>query len=368
MSRNIFFTGLVAWLIFFSTTFAFTPSVSLLEKLDWFVERIETIIDIQWESLRGTFVTQIQWYKTMYQNNEWVTYALDYILGSIVGESIPSLWINYMTDSYEIDDEVYGTKTVVTVDGETRYITTNALPNHDTGQFPSNANPNTISAQDNSYELPIEWVYTDWQWWAREPWVAINWIKFEPETAERVECDTWETYRIEAKQNTFDVIGLDDQNAHVQPTGTYHYHGISEDLVEYADHGHGEDLVHVWFAKDGFSMYYSKSWAYEPSYTLSSELRSWTSCEYRGLDVEIDWSVPDGTYVSDWIFDESLWDLDECNGVIIDGEYSYLLTDDFPYIPRCLQGEVASQWWPWWGQWGPWGGWPRWAGWPPPPR
>ena len=55
---------------------------------------------------------------------------------------------------------------------------------------------------------------------------------------------------------------LDFNNAHVQPTGEYHYHGISELLVDaYAS---DDDLVLVGFAADGHLMYYSKSGAYAP--------------------------------------------------------------------------------------------------------
>ena len=35
-------------------------------------------------------------------------------------------------------------------------------------------------------------------------------------------------------------------------------------------------------------------------------------------------------------------DLDECNGIEIDGEYAYFLTDTFPYVPRCLMGEATT--------------------------
>ena len=259
--------------------------------------------------------------------------------------------------SYEISDNNFGTQVKVAVAWDIRSITSNALPNHETGVFPNEENPNTISAQESAYELPTtgEFVWTESR--ARDPWVAVNGIKIEPETAERVECESGEVYRIEAKQSTFPVIGLDDQNAHVQPTGTYHYHWISEALVAYADTG--EDLVHVWFAKDGFNIYYSKSWAYKTSFGLSDEIRTGTTCAYRGTAVDIDGTSPDGTYVSDWVFDESLGDLDSCNWTTIDGEYAYLMTDSFPYTPRCLNGEVA------WG-WGPGGGWWGWQGWPPP--
>lgn len=257
-------------------------------------------------------------------------------------------------DSYSIDDQEHGTKTTVTVSDSTRSIKTNALPNHETWVFPNEENPNTISAQDNSYELPTEWEFKDTQGRSREPWIAVNGIKFEPETNERVECESWETYRIEAKQETFKVIGLDEQHAHVQPTGTYHYHGVSQELVDFADTA-WNDLVHVGFAKDWFHMYYSKSGVYAPSYKLSNETREWTSCAYRWTDIDIAWTTPDGTYVSDWVFDEEMWDLDECNWIEVDGEYAYIVTDDYPYIGRCLNGDADEQRWPGW-----------WAWWPPP--
>ena len=58
--------------------------------------------------------------------------------------------------SYTLDDAHYGNKTIVTVTGDTRKIVTNALPNHKTGNFPSEANPNTISSQNRTYSIPTE--------------------------------------------------------------------------------------------------------------------------------------------------------------------------------------------------------------------
>jgi hypothetical protein len=56
--------------------------------------------------------------------------------------------------SYSLMDEEFGTMTKVTVDGSTRTIETNTLPDHETGEFPNEGNPNTISAQDASYQFP----------------------------------------------------------------------------------------------------------------------------------------------------------------------------------------------------------------------
>lgn len=251
--------------------------------------------------------------------------------------------VNYF-ESYTLDDEQYGTKTVVTVNGSMRKIETNALPNHKTGTFPNEGNPNTIKPQNRSYTLPVNPTYIGKAEWVREPGVALNGIKFEPETAEVVLCDSGERYRVEAKQDLIDM-GLDFNNAHVQPTGAYHYHGTPTSMIEKFDTG--EDLVHVGFAKDGFAMYYSKSGVYSPSYKLYDENREGEDCSYNRpghhLDVPIDTSHPDGTFVSDWEYVEGLGDLDACNGTEINGTYAYLITDKYPYVPRCLMGEFEEE-------------------------
>ena len=51
---------------------------------------------------------------------------------------------NYL-DSYELKNEEYGTVVSVVVDGAARVIDTNSLPDHATGAFPNDGNPNTIS-------------------------------------------------------------------------------------------------------------------------------------------------------------------------------------------------------------------------------
>lgn len=241
---------------------------------------------------------------------------------------------------YELQDEEHGTKTTVTLKGNTRKIVTNALPNHKTGQFPGPGNPNTISEQNKQYAFPLNPKYKGEPTWVREPGVALNGVKFEPGTAEVVECDTGENYRVEAFQNLIN-LGLDFNNAHVQPTGAYHYHGTPTSLVEQFDSG--KDLVHVGFAHDGFPMYYSKSGKYKSSYKLIDGTREGEDCTYdmrrntRHVDVG---GHHDGTYTSDFEFVEGSGDLDECNGIEIDGKYIYLVTIEFPYVSRCLMGEV----------------------------
>tara|TARA_R110002049_G_scaffold68949_6_gene178652 strand:+ start:5388 stop:6326 length:939 start_codon:yes stop_codon:yes gene_type:complete len=251
--------------------------------------------------------------------------------------------INYF-DSYVLDDAEYGTRTQVTVKGDTRIIKTNSMPNHQNGNFPNEGNPNTIAPQNRTYTLPLTPKYIGKAEWVREPGVALNGVKFEPETAEVVLCESGERYRVEAKQDLI-AMGLDFNNAHVQPTGAYHYHGTPTSMIEKFDTG--EDLVHIGFAKDGFAIYYSKSGAYTPSYRLYDENREGEECSYNRpghhLDVPIEESEPDGTFVSDWEYVEGLGTLDSCNGTEINGTYAYLVTDAYPYVPRCLMGEFEEE-------------------------
>lgn len=237
-----------------------------------------------------------------------------------------------------------GTIVTVTVKDGKRQIVSNAIPNHTTGQFPNPGNPNTMSTQSKEWEIPTTPTMAASPRWAREPGVAVNGIKLEPETAERFVCETGEVYRIEAMEGFID-FGLDDNHAHVQPTGEYHYHGVPTELIKMLDKG--EDLIHVAFAADGFPMYYSKSGKYKPSFVLSDESRKGDVCAYERPNIskkaEIKGSSPDGVFVSDWIYDENAGDLDECNGITIDGQYMYLLTDDYPYITRCLKGEFSQK-------------------------
>ncbi len=210
----------------------------------------------------------------------------------------------------------------ITTDGNYRYIMSNGIPNHETGSFPNSGNPNTISEQDYDYRVTLNPVYTGSATGTQVPGIALNGVFFEPSTAER--NGNWS---YEAFQNELN-LGLDEANAHVQPTGAYHYHGIPTALVNILEGD--SDLVQVGWAADGFPMYVSLSNAYKSSYQLKSGTRSDIGGSY------------DGTYTQDFEYVEGLGDLDDCNGVEIGGSYVYLLTEEFPYISRCNHGTPDS--------------------------
>ena len=244
--------------------------------------------------------------------------------------------------SYTLDDSMYGTETHVTLSGDTRTIITNALPNHDHGEFPNSGNPNAISAQDNSYTFPATPTHTGAPTDAIVVGVGINGVPFAPGTAERVNCASGEQYKIVGLQDMVD-LGIDTNNAHVQPTGLYHYHGAPTGLIDFADQN--ADLVHIGFARDGYLIYYSKSGAYTPSYRLSITPRSGSNCTMTGPNtptVDIDETAPDGTYEEDWTLDHSVGNLDECNGATIAGQYVYMVTTEYPFVGRCLFGQFEE--------------------------
>lgn len=245
---------------------------------------------------------------------------------------------------YAIVSSEYGTETRVEIQGENRLMQTNALPNHPTGKFPTKGNPNRISEQNRSYNFPKNPKLSGESKWVREPGVALNGVKFEPGTAERFVCETGEVYRIEAFQDLVN-LGLDFSNAHVQPTGAYHYHGVPVELIRILNKG--EDLILVGFALDGFPIYYSVSGKYKPSYQLSESLRTGDACSYnnpkQGMDKELDGTRPDGTFVSDWEYVDGLGELDECNGTEINGKYVYFVTEEYPFMSRCLKGVFKEE-------------------------
>lgn len=218
-------------------------------------------------------------------------------------------------------------------DGTKRYINANGIPDHTPGQFPNPGNPNTISAQDYTFEVPLNPTLAASVTTRGGPFgVALNGVPFDPGTAEywnngqrSHERSEW---RYEALSGHLD-LGLDHSNAHVQPTGAYHYHGIPTGLVDLLSAGNFTGLVG--YAADGFPVYAVS--------TVQSSYRVKAGQRPSGPG-----GAYDGTFVADYEYVEGLGDLDECNGRVgttpdyPNGTYHYYLTSTFPFIPRCWKG------------------------------
>lgn len=239
-------------------------------------------------------------------------------------------------------------------DGDKRIIESNDLPNHTTGKFPNSGNPNTISAQQLHFEVPLHPTVNknitplvDFN--SRPPnnyqfGVALNGVKFDPGAAEfwvdtktgRIDR-TWQLEAIRAG------LGMDQNNAHVQPTGAYHYHGVPTALV--ADEDGSKHSKLLGYAADGFPIYYKFVHEYpmDANSKIVAAHSGYQLKQGRRAANEPDGSY-DGTYVQDYVYIDNPGKLDACNGrygvtpEYPEGTYYYVLTDEFPYVPRCFAG------------------------------
>lgn len=137
-------------------------------------------------------------------------------------------------------------------------------------------------------------------------------------------------------------FGVDMHNAHVQPTGLYHYHASPMALFD--TDGNVESPV-IGFASDGFPIYgnYFNDNGSVRSATSSYALKSGSREDvvYNGKTYSPGGDY-DGTYTSDWEYVAGSGDLDECNGMTVDGVYGYYLTDTYPWVLHCYKGTPDS--------------------------
>ncbi|MEM8841963.1 MAG: YHYH protein [Pseudomonadota bacterium] len=131
-----------------------------------------------------------------------------------------------------------------------------------------------------------------------------------------------------------DHFGVDLHNAHAQPDGRYHYHANPNAL--FLDHDLSEPSPVIGFAADGFPIYGTlfrdatgTVRPAKPGFTLKTTPRPGPPNGPGGL--------PDGTYLADYEF-TGAGDLDECNGMRVDGQYGYYVTTGYPWVLNCLRG------------------------------
>ena len=239
-----------------------------------------------------------------------------------------------------------------------RKVYTNNIPAHEYGPFGGN---NTIAGQDFEYSVCL---YPELTTTATEiiedplsqqcgggtifgvSDQGINYSPFarlyftNPNTAE--ENLDW---HIEADYE----LNMDLNGGHVNNVSRYHYHNIPTDYfnndlnIDGASHS-----PLLGYAADGFPIYYKYLYS-DPNDTNSSisafssgfQLKAGTR---PGDGITAPNGTYDGNYVEDYEYINANSDLDECGGrfgitpEFPDGTYYYVLTDNWPYIPRCLKG------------------------------
>jgi len=250
--------------------------------------------------------------------------------------------------------------------GTNRVIMANSIPNHKVGLFGNVAgslNPNAIKAQNKTYTItnqPVKAAQffsltnaTTLSLWSFG--VLLNGVELDPIAAEpwphqglMAANVNWE-WNLEA---TNVKIGLDCNNAHVQPTGKYHYHGSPTLYLQNANIPTNK-MTLVGYAADGFPVYYK--YAYTNATDANSAVVAMTSSfrlksgKRPGDGVTAPCGSYDGVYSNDYEFISGLGTLDQANGregvtpEYPSGTYYYLITDDFPNIPRYLRGNPAPE-------------------------
>lgn len=131
-------------------------------------------------------------------------------------------------------------------------------------------------------------------------------------------------------------LGADSHHAHTQPNGSYHYHGNPNAMFDDEPLANGSPVIG--FAADGFPIYGSYFFdetlgrvrKAKSGYTLKQGKRP-------GRDQLNPGGRFDGTYLQDWQFTNA-GDLDACNGMVVDGQYGYYVTDQYPWILNCFKG------------------------------
>lgn len=241
-----------------------------------------------------------------------------------------------------------------------RHVTANGIPDHKTGRFPNRGNPNPIRVQRYEFLLPSD----------PKPankitplhrargfgppnlpfGVAVNGVLIDPGTAEFWNGDRNAGWNYEALGGAV-PLGVDENYAHVQPNGAYHYHGLPTMLLEELGLRSSKHSPLVGWAADGFPLYCKYGYK-DPNDPQSgtTELRSSYRLKKgnRPGGARGPGGRYDGTFVQDYEFVKGAGDLDECNGRFCktpeypQGTYAYFLTRDWPVIPRAFRGTPVN--------------------------
>lgn len=234
---------------------------------------------------------------------------------------------------------------------EKRVIKSNGIPEHNVGRFPNRGNPNAIRAQANTISIPEHPKVADRITYmhGQRPGpkvfgIALNGVTFEPGAGEFWKGNpSWQYEPLGAAI----PLGLDENHAHVQPTGKYHYHGLPTGLMKRLGYREGSHSPLIGWAADGFPIYVRYGYKnpkdpdsevvdLQPSYQLIAG--------NRPSEPEGPGGRYDGTFVRDYHYIENSGDLDECNGRFCvtpefpGGTYAYFMTEKWPVVPRAFQG------------------------------
>ena len=140
------------------------------------------------------------------------------------------------------------------------------------------------------------------------------------------------------------VFGTDESNAHVQPNGQYHYHGMPEGILNKMNKGQAMSLLVLPLM--GSPIY--GRYTYVDANNAQSGIKVAVSSYRKNphlMQAAHRSAFSHGNLHPDYEYVSGLGDLDECNGrfgvtpEFPNGIYYYMITDSFPYIQRCIKGQ-----------------------------
>ena len=226
----------------------------------------------------------------------------------------------------------YINKVEISVNLNSRCFVANGIPDHPIGKFPIRGNPNAILPQQirgcvpvkpekNMSRSPVKGIFG----------IAVNGVLFRPNTAGFWDPNARRGHSRNGNRNwSLDIfgargrLGLDFNNGHVGKAGLYHYHGIAKTLTKTS----GSSLVG--YARDGFEVHY-----------LGNKKKSGWRLKGGQRPVGAPPGVYDGKFNEDYEYIGGLNNLDQCNGGEYQGRYTYFITDQYPFVPRCFYGKVS---------------------------
>ncbi|NRA68385.1 MAG: YHYH protein [Pseudobacteriovorax sp.] len=242
---------------------------------------------------------------------------------------------------------------VIAVSGSKCTFTSNSIPNHDfhdgsasfatdvtevDADFEITTNPTDASSVT---QLTLEYDNAVYLNGAKLDLLAAACygVGNEPLGQEKIGCGDGNVWRYDPMYTGND-FGTDTHNAHTQPDGTYHYHGSPMALFDNTDPTAASPVIG--FAADGypiFGPYIDDNGTIrevQSGYTLKTGARVSQTGEgaFPGGNY-------DGTYRDDWEWTDA-GDLDECNGMTVNGVYGYYVTNAFPWVMACYKGTLDA--------------------------
>ncbi|MBT3540810.1 MAG: YHYH protein, partial [Opitutae bacterium] len=233
-------------------------------------------------------------------------------------------------------------------------VEANGIPKHKVGRFPSRHNPNSVEEQTHNFSIPTNQksanqpipLHNESGWGPpNTPFgIAVNGVLFDPGTAEFYMGDRRADWNYEALGGSV-LLGLDANHGHVQPNGSYHYHGLPTGLLKKLGVNAKEHSPLVGYAMDGYPVY--ALYGYKNPKDPKSGIQKMSSSFRlkKGERPNPPGGKYDGAFSKDYQYIKGSGELDMCNGRFTvtdefpEGTYAYFLTENWPVIPRYFKAE-----------------------------